>query len=96
MTPTMAYRIVVETVGLKHTKGKSVAEAMMAVAAQQLGSTEKFKVANATNMRLKKQSKTTARKGMRSKPASQIVRASPTKKYMMRIEHASATVIYAI
>ena len=99
MTQAMAYRIVAEKVGLKHSNVKAVVEAMLAVAAQQLQSNGKFNVAGAFNMhlKLKKPSTTTARKGMKStsNPASHIVRAFPTKKFMLRVEQASATVIDA-
>ena len=80
MTPSVSYRCVALTVGLKPKNVKAVAEAMMTVAAQQLGSAGKFKVADAFNMRLKKTSK--AKSG-------QTVLARPTKKFMRRIEMAA-------
>merc|ERR1719145_143494 len=90
MTATGAYSSVAETTGLKAKEVKSVVEGIVALAASQLKSTGKFKLAGALNMKLKKKPAQPARKGVnaftkepcvfKAKPASKTVKALPMKK----------------
>merc|ERR1711877_27781 len=91
MTATGAYSAVAEKTGLKSKQVRSVAEAIVSVAAAELKKNGQFKLAGALNMKLKKKPATAARKGVnpftkepcvfKAKPASQTVRALPMKKF---------------
>merc|ERR1712188_93538 len=86
-----AYSSIAEKTGLKSKDVKAAIEGVIAVAAQQLKSTGKFKLGGALNLKLKKKPATAARKGVnpftkepcvfKAKPASKTVRALPMKKF---------------
>merc|ERR1719183_644445 len=90
MSISGAYKAVAEKTTLKSSVVKSVVEGMMVVAAEQLKSSGKFKLAGAFNMKLKKKPATKARKGVnpftkepcvfKAKPASKTVRVLAMKK----------------
>merc|ERR1712100_584396 len=81
---------VAEKTGLKGKQVRSVAEAIVALAATELKKNGKFKFAGALNLKLKKKPATAARKGLnpftkepcvfKAKPASKTVRALPMKR----------------
>ena len=85
------YSEVAQTVGLKPTEVKQVAEAMVALAAMHLNTFGFFKIPRAFNMKLKKKVATPARKGVnnftkkpcvfKAKNASVTPRVTPAKKF---------------
>merc|ERR1712226_1209020 len=95
MTATGAYSAAAEKTGLKSRKVKEVAEAVIALAAEQLKKSGQFKFAGALNMKLKKKPATAARKGanpftkepcvFKAKPASKTVRVLPMKKFKQMV-----------
>merc|ERR1719327_991620 len=86
-----AYSAIGEKTGLKAKDVKSAIEGVVAVAAQQLKASGKFKLGGALNLKLKKKPATPARKGVnpftkepcvfKAKPASKTVKALPMKKF---------------
>merc|ERR1711934_1350585 len=90
ITATGVYTSVAETTGLKTKDVKSVVDAMMAVAVEQVKKSGSFKLAGMLNMKLKNKPATKARKGVnpftkepcvfKAKPASKTVRCLPMKK----------------
>merc|ERR1712086_489273 len=91
MTASGAYDAVAEKTGLKTKEVKSCVEGLIEVAAAQLKSSGKFKLAGALNLKLKKKPARAAKKGInpftkepcvfKAKPASETVRALPMKKF---------------
>merc|ERR1712021_66155 len=91
MTASGAYGAVAEKTGLKAKEVKSCVEGLIEVAAAQLKSSGKFKLAGALNLKLKKKPARAAKKGInpftkepcvfKAKPASKTVRALPMKKF---------------
>merc|ERR1711964_824586 len=90
MTATQAYGSVAETTGLKTKDVKAVIEGIVSVAADQLKKNGSFKLAGASNMKIKKKPARPARKGVnpftkepcvfKAKPASKTIRTFPMKK----------------
>merc|ERR1719327_1737525 len=90
MTATGVYTSVAETTGLKTKDVKSVVDALMGVAVEQVKKAGSFKLAGMLNMKLKNKPATKARKGVnpftkepcvfKAKPASKTVRCLPMKK----------------
>merc|ERR1712098_324013 len=90
MTATGAYSSVAETTGLKSKDVKAAMEGVIEIAAQELKKNGSFKLAGASNLKLKKKPARAARKGVnpftkepcvfKAKPASKTVRALPMKK----------------
>mmetsp|Transcript_40737 Transcript_40737/g.95683 ORF Transcript_40737/g.95683 Transcript_40737/m.95683 type:complete len:116 (+) Transcript_40737:107-454(+) len=90
MTVSQSYKSVAETTGLKTKDVKSVVEAVMEVAAEELKKSGSFKLAGMLNMKLKDKPATPARKGVnpftkepcvfKAKPASKTVRVLALKK----------------
>merc|ERR1711865_1265525 len=91
MTWAGAYGAVAEKTGLKAKEVKSCVEGLIELAAAQLKSSGKFKLAGVLNMKLKKKPARAAKKGInpftnepcvfKAKPASKTVRALPMKKF---------------
>merc|ERR1719183_721040 len=91
LTASGAYSSIAETTGLKPKDVKSVVEGFVAVAAEQLKSTGKFRFGGALNLKLKKKPARAAKKGInpftkepcifKAKPASKTVKAFPMKKF---------------
>merc|ERR1711935_534040 len=91
MTASGAYGAVAEKTGLKTKEVKSCVEGLIELAAAQLKSSGKFKLAGALNLKLKKKPARAAKKGInpftkepcvfKAKPASKTVRALPMKKF---------------
>eukprot|EP00403_Amphidinium_massartii_P027348 CAMPEP_0178398952 /NCGR_PEP_ID=MMETSP0689_2-20121128/15032_1 /TAXON_ID=160604 /ORGANISM="Amphidinium massartii, Strain CS-259" /LENGTH=148 /DNA_ID=CAMNT_0020019719 /DNA_START=105 /DNA_END=548 /DNA_ORIENTATION=+ len=98
MTVSQSYKSVAETTGLKTKDVKSVVEAVMEVAAEELKKSGSFKLAGMLNMKLKTKPATKARKGLnpftkepcvfKAKPASKTVKVLPLKKLKDRSEKA--------
>eukprot|EP00403_Amphidinium_massartii_P040629 CAMPEP_0178433302 /NCGR_PEP_ID=MMETSP0689_2-20121128/32834_1 /TAXON_ID=160604 /ORGANISM="Amphidinium massartii, Strain CS-259" /LENGTH=115 /DNA_ID=CAMNT_0020055323 /DNA_START=68 /DNA_END=415 /DNA_ORIENTATION=+ len=90
MTVSQSYKSVAETTGLKTKDVKSVVDAVMEVAAEELKKSGSFKLAGMLNMKLKTKPATKARKGFnpftkepcvfKAKPASKTVKVLPLKK----------------
>merc|ERR1719194_350166 len=90
MTQTGVFQSVAETTGLKTKDVKSVVDAMMAVAVEQVKKSGSFKLAGMLNMKLKNKPATKARKGVnpftkepcvfKAKPASKTVKCFAMKK----------------
>merc|ERR1711865_871258 len=89
-TTSGAYGVVAEKVGLKAKDVKGAIEAYLALAATELKSSGKFKIAGMLNLKLKKKPATPAKKGInpftkelcvfKAKPSSKTVRALAMKK----------------
>merc|ERR1712086_994416 len=87
MTASGAYGTLAEKTGLKSKEVRSVVEGLTELAAAQLKSSGKFKLAGALNLKLKKKPARAAKKGInpftkepcvfKAKPASKTVRALP-------------------
>merc|ERR1719162_741491 len=83
--------VMAEKTGLKSKEVRSVVEGLIELAAAQLKSSGKFKLAGALNLKLKKKPARAAKKGInpftkepcvfKAKPASKTVRALPMKKF---------------
>merc|ERR1719191_508961 len=90
MTQTAVFQSVAETTGLKTKDAKSVVEALMAVAVEQVKKSGSFKLAGMLNMKLKNKPATKARKGInlftkepcvfKAKPAPKTVKCFAMKK----------------
>merc|ERR1711953_935901 len=90
MTQSGVFQSVAETMGLKTKDVKSVVEAFMGVAVEQVKKSGSFKLAGMLNMKLKNKPATKAKKGtnpftkepcvFKAKPASKTVRCLPMKK----------------
>merc|ERR1712146_721753 len=90
MSQSGVYQSVAETTGLKTKDVKSVVDAMMTVAAEQVKKSGSFKLAGMLNMKLKNKPATKARKGFnpftkepcvfKAKPASKTVKCFAMKK----------------
>ena len=90
-----AYSIVAEMVGLEPKQVKEIAEAMVAIAAEQMKEFGSFKFADAINIKLKKKPATPSRVWIcpdtyepfliKGKPASQTLRAVPNKKFVLMV-----------
>merc|ERR1719174_2876208 len=90
MTQSGAMTAVAETTGLKTKDVKSVVEALMSVAVDQVKKSGSFKLAGMLNMKLKNKPAQKARKGVnpftkepcifKAKPASKTVRCLAMKK----------------
>ena len=91
LTASGAYGTLAEKTGLKSKEVRSVVEGLIELAAAQLKSSGKFKLAGALNLKLKKKPARAAKKGInpftkepcvfKAKPASKTVRALPMKKF---------------
>merc|ERR1712185_683189 len=90
MTQTGVFQSVAETTGLKTSDVKSVVEAYMGVAVEQVKKSGSFKIAGMLNMKLKNKPATKAKKGInpftkepcvfKAKPASKTVKCYAMKK----------------
>merc|ERR1719515_580367 len=90
LTQTGVFQSVAETTGLKTKDVKSVVDAFMGVAVEQVKKSGSFKLGGMLNMKLKNKPATAAKKGInpftkepcvfKAKPASKTVRCLPMKK----------------
>ena len=92
------YSVVAEMIGSTPKQVKEVAEAMMALAANEVKSAGSFNIAGAINIKLKKTPAKTARKGVhpitkepcvfKAKKASQKCRRIAMKKFLLMLVYA--------